>query len=114
MNISSLPIVAESCQRLTVQLGRIVTLDVPGCRVMEFMAFTFHPAHDEIHLVECERSYSPDDDPASLLVQPDGTFEPEGDFADFGRFDPLRAAGVTVRDLVPADDLVRELWTATF
>jgi len=81
---------------------------------MELITFTFHPEHAAIHLVETEATSPPDDAPASLLVQQDGTLEPEGDYEDEGRFDPIRDAGLTVRDLVPADDRARELWTATF
>jgi hypothetical protein len=98
-----------------LSFGRLytVTLAERG-EVMLLMAYNLHPDHDEWQLIEVDGSSPADANPAHLLVRPDGTLEPEGDFDldDSGRFDAFLRQGVTVRDLVPADDRAHEIWTA--
>jgi hypothetical protein len=109
---------AEPCRRLTLRHGKLYRLPLKEHGIVfELTAFNFHPDHREWQLIEGKRSCPADANPAHLLLQRDGTFEPDGDFGlddGSGRFDAFLEAGVTVRDLEPADDLARDLWAAQF
>jgi hypothetical protein len=97
--------------------GRLYTLQLwrGGIRFV-LTAYNFHPEHREWQFMENEDVAPGDEEPAHLIMQLDGALEPD---IGLGRDEAERIfwvaeEGRTVRDLVPADDLARELWATKF
>ena len=101
--------------RVALRHGRWYSLTLRDGTVVPLQAMNYFPEWMRWQLVEGYETCPEGDPPAHLIVQPDGSLERDTDVdpSDTDRDVRAVAEGLTVFDLVPADDLARAAWAST-